>query len=65
MYGGRSMADKYKGSIETRKFMKKSSLFNDEQKIEIAKTMWREKKKYAKNLIRHGELTSSIRILLL
>jgi glycosyltransferase involved in cell wall biosynthesis len=65
MYGGRTMADKYKGSIETRKFMKKSSLFNEEQKIEITKTMWREKKKYAKNLIRHGEITSSIRILFL
>jgi glycosyltransferase involved in cell wall biosynthesis len=65
MYGGRTMADKYKGSIETRKFMKRSSLFNEEQKREITKTLWREKKKYVKNLIRHGEISSSIKILFL
>jgi glycosyltransferase involved in cell wall biosynthesis/RimJ/RimL family protein N-acetyltransferase len=65
LYGGRTMADKYKGSIETRKFMKRSSLFNEEQKKEIVKAMWREKKKFAKNLFRHGKLTSSIKILFL
>lgn len=65
MYGGRTMADKYKGTIETRKFMKRSTLFNEEQKREIVKTMWREKKRYAKNLIRHGEMISSIKILFL
>lgn len=65
MYGGRTMAQKYKGTIETRKFMKRSALFNEEQKREIVKTMWREKKRYAKNLIRHGEITSSIKILFL
>ncbi|HEX6431463.1 MAG TPA: glycosyltransferase [Niastella sp.] len=65
MYGGRTMANKYKGTIETRKFMKKSSLFNEEQKREIEKAMWREKKRYAKNLIRHGEIANSIKILFL
>ena len=65
IYGGRTMADKYRGSIETRKFMKRSSLFNEAQKKEIVKTMWREKKKYAKNLFKHGKLTSSIKILFL
>lgn len=65
MYSGRTMAQKYKGTIETRKFMKRSALFNEEQKREIVKTMWREKKRYAKNLIRHGEIASSIKILFL
>lgn len=65
LYGGRTMADKYKGTIETRKFMRNSSLFNEEQKKEIVKTIWREKKRYAKNLFRHGNLTSSIKILFL
>ena len=64
-YGGRTLAEKYKGSIETRKFMKRSSLFTLEQKREIVKTMWREKKKFAKNLFRHGDIASSIRILFL
>lgn len=63
IYSGRTLADKYKGSIETRKFMKRSSLFNEEQKREIDKTMWREKKKFVKNLILHGEITNSLRIL--
>lgn len=65
MYGGRTMAEKYKGSIETRKFMKRSSLFNEEQKKEIVKTMWREKKRYVKNLIKHGKIASGIKILFL
>lgn len=65
LYGGRTMVDKYRGSIETRKFMKRSSLFNEDQKKEIEKAMWREKKKFAKNLIKHGKLTSSIKILFL
>lgn len=64
-YGGRTMVEKYRGSIETRKFMKRSALFSEAQKKEIVKTMWREKKKYAKNLIRQGKLTSSIKILFL
>ena len=64
-YGGRTLVDKYKGSIETRKFMQRSSLFSEDQKKEITKTMWREKKKFAKNLIKHGKLTSSIKILFL
>jgi hypothetical protein len=45
--------------------MKKSPLFNEEQKREIEKTLWREKKKFVKNLIKHGEITNSIRILFL
>lgn len=65
MYGGRTLADKYKGSIETRKFMRRSSLFTKEQKKEIEKTMWREKKRYFKNLIRHGQIASSFKILFL
>jgi glycosyltransferase involved in cell wall biosynthesis/RimJ/RimL family protein N-acetyltransferase len=65
LYGGRTMADKYKGTIETRKFMRNSSLFNEDQKKEIVKTIWREKKRYAKNLFRHGDFTSSIKILFL
>jgi glycosyltransferase involved in cell wall biosynthesis/RimJ/RimL family protein N-acetyltransferase len=64
-FSGRSLEEKYKGSIETRKFMKRSALFNEEQKKEIEKTMWREKKRFAKNLIRHGKVTSSIKILFL
>ncbi|OQP47350.1 hypothetical protein A4H97_07555 [Niastella yeongjuensis] len=64
-FSGRSMEEKYKGSIETRKLMKRSALFNEDQKKEIEKTMWREKKKFAKNLIKHGKLTSSIKILFL
>jgi glycosyltransferase involved in cell wall biosynthesis len=62
-FGGRTMVNKYKGSIETRKFMMQSSLFNDAQKKEIVKTMWREKKRFVKNLIKHGEITNSIKIL--
>lgn len=65
MYGGRTLANKYRGTIQTRKFMKKSSLFSEEQKQEIDKTIWREKKKYVKNLIKHGEIADSIRILFL
>jgi len=65
LYGGKRMVDKYRGSIETRKFMKRSSLFNEDQKKEIEKAMWREKEKFAKNPIKHGELTSSIKILFL
>ena len=45
--------------------MKRSSLFNEDQKKEIEKAMWREKEKFAKNPIKHGELTSSIKILFL
>jgi glycosyltransferase involved in cell wall biosynthesis len=63
VYSGRTLADKYRGFIETRKFMKRSSLFNEEQKREIDRTMWREKKKFVKNLILHGEITNSIKIL--
>ncbi len=57
------MAEKYKGAIETRKFMKKSSLFSKEQKKEIDNALWQEKKMFVKNLILHGEITNSIRIL--
>jgi glycosyltransferase involved in cell wall biosynthesis len=63
IFGGRTMVNKYRGSIETRKFMKQSPLFNDAQKKEIVKTMWREKKRFVKNLIKHGEITNSIKIL--
>lgn len=65
MYSGRSLANKYKGTIQTRKFMKRSPLFNAEQKKAIDKRMWREKKIYAKNLIKHGEYANSIKILFL
>ena len=64
-FSGRTLEEKYKGSIETRKLMTRSTLFNEDQKKEIVKTMWREKKKFAKNLIKHGKLTSSIKILFL
>ncbi|HEY8895656.1 MAG TPA: glycosyltransferase [Niastella sp.] len=62
-YGGRTLAEKYRGAIETRKFMKRSSLFSKEQKKEIDNALWREKKMFVKNLILHGEITNSIRIL--
>lgn len=65
LYGGRKMADKYKGTIETRRVMKNSPLFNEEQKREIEKTISREKKKYVKNLIKHGEVTDTLKILFL
>lgn len=65
MYGGRKMADKYKGTIKTRKLMLKSPLFDAIQKKEIAKIISQEKKRYIKNLLKHGEFTGGLKILFL
>jgi glycosyltransferase involved in cell wall biosynthesis len=62
-YSGRNLTDKYIGTIETRKKMVQSTLFNEAQKKEIEKAISREKKKYVKNLIKHGQFASSLKIL--
>jgi glycosyltransferase involved in cell wall biosynthesis len=61
-YSGRSMEDKYRGTIETRKAMTASPLFNDVQRKEIEKIMACEKKRYVKNLIKHGEISSGLKL---
>jgi glycosyltransferase involved in cell wall biosynthesis len=65
MYGGRTMAEKYKGTIVTRKQMMKSTLFDAGQKKEIEKVLSLEKKRYIKNLLKHGEFVSSLKLLFL
>jgi glycosyltransferase involved in cell wall biosynthesis len=65
MYGGRTMAEKYKGTIATRKLMMRSSLFSEAQKKEIEKVLSLEKKRYIKNLIKHGEFADSLKLLFL
>ncbi|HVX48510.1 MAG TPA: glycosyltransferase [Chitinophagaceae bacterium] len=63
IYSGISRFKQYKQAVYTRKMMKNSPAFTEEQKIEISKEIKKRKKLYSKHFVKKGQFKNALQIL--